>query len=254
MYVAVAAIGGAAVSAWSSNKSASAVSGGTKRAAAYSYLGAERERQYQKRLLKSQRSRMKPWTHAGKVAVKALERGIRPGGEFTKQFGEEDFAADPGYEFRLSEGIKARERSAAARGGLLGGAQLKGLERYSQGVASEEYGKAYGRFQGEQQARFNRLASLSGAGQTTLQNLGGFAQGVGQTTAQLTQQSMGDIGSAQLAGAQARASAYQGYGQAAGQALGGLAYGAQQLGQNQPPQPVQPAQQWTSLNPSNYYR
>lgn len=74
------------------------------------------------------------------------------------------FYADPGYQFRMDEGNKAVERSAAGRNGLLSGATLKALTRYSQGLASSEYGNYT-----------NRLASLAGVGQTasnTMGNLG----------------------------------------------------------------------------------
>ena len=37
----------------------------------------------------------------------------------TAEFGMDKFQADPSYAFRMSEGMKALERSAAARGGLM---------------------------------------------------------------------------------------------------------------------------------------
>lgn len=63
--------------------------------------------------------------------------------------------SDPGYQFRMDQGQKAIERSAAARGGLFSGGTGKALQQYSQGLASQEYGNA-----------FNRLASLAGIGQS----------------------------------------------------------------------------------------
>jgi hypothetical protein len=89
---------------------------------------------------------------------------------------------DPGYEFRLKEGQKAIERSAAARGGLLTGGTGKALERYGQDYASNEYGNVYNRALTDFQTRFNqhevenadvynRLASLAGLGQTTANTL-----------------------------------------------------------------------------------
>jgi len=56
-----------------------------------------------------------------------------------------DVTIDPGYKFRLEQGQLARERGAAARGGLLSGGYLKDLEEYSQGQASQEFGAATGR-------------------------------------------------------------------------------------------------------------
>ena len=52
---------------------------------------------------------------------------------------------DPGFKFRMAEGQKALERSAAAKGTLLTGGTLKDLGQYSQGLASQEYANAYGR-------------------------------------------------------------------------------------------------------------
>ncbi|ANS03860.1 hypothetical protein [uncultured Mediterranean phage uvDeep-CGR2-AD3-C76] len=66
-------------------------------------------------------------------------------GEFTPPTGQELLEEDPGYQFRLDEGRKAMERSAAARGTLRSGATLKGLMDYGQNTASEEYQKAYNR-------------------------------------------------------------------------------------------------------------
>jgi hypothetical protein len=59
----------------------------------------------------------------------------------------------PGYQFRLGEGLKALERSAAARGTLLTGGTAKGLQRYAQDYASGEYG-----------TRVNQLANLAELG------------------------------------------------------------------------------------------
>jgi hypothetical protein len=80
-----------------------------------------------------------------------------------KNFGAADFQADPGYAFRLSEGMKALDRTAASRGGLLSGATLKGAQRFGSDLASQEYGNAYNRFQAnratqsqEYQNAFNR--------------------------------------------------------------------------------------------------
>lgn len=52
---------------------------------------------------------------------------------------------DPGYQFRLQEGQRALDMSAAARGTLRGGAQLKALQGYGQQLGSQEYQNAYNR-------------------------------------------------------------------------------------------------------------
>lgn len=53
--------------------------------------------------------------------------------------------SDPGYKFRLSQGQKALETSAAARGTLNTGGTLKGIVDYGQALASQEYGNVFNR-------------------------------------------------------------------------------------------------------------
>ena len=135
-----------------------------------------------------------PWRKAGEQALNKLI----PLTDY-KQFGMEQFQADPGYAFRLSEGTKALERSAAARGGLLSGATLKGIQRYGQDLASQEYTNAFNRYQTERAAQLQPLQSLAGVGQTTAQQIGQS----GQTMAS-------NVGEALTSGAAARASGYVG--------------------------------------------
>jgi hypothetical protein len=114
-------------------------------------------------------------------------------------FGMGQFQADPGYAFRLSEGQKALERSAAARGGLLSGGTGKALQRFGQEMGSQEYTNAFNRYQTERAARLNPLQSLTGMGQTTANTIGQ----AGQTMAS-------NVGDAMGSAAAARASGYVG--------------------------------------------
>jgi hypothetical protein len=107
------------------------------------------------------RKDQQPWREAGMSALTGLQDA-----DFKRDFTQADFQADPGYAFRMAEGAKALERSAAARGGLNSGRTLKELTKYSQGVASDEYNNAYNRFNADRDRRFNRLSSLAGVGQT----------------------------------------------------------------------------------------
>jgi hypothetical protein len=99
----------------------------------------------------------------------------------TAEFGMDKFTADPGYAFRMSEGMKALERSAAARGGLLSGATLKGTQRYGQDLASQEYQNAFNRYQAERAGTLNPYQALSGTAQTSANVLGQQAGALGQS-------------------------------------------------------------------------
>lgn len=147
-----------------------------------------------------------PWRQAGMTALNKLI----PEATNYIPFGMDQFQADPGYAFRLSEGQKALERSAAARGGLMSGATGKNLLRYGQEMGSQEYQNAFNRYQAERQAKLNPLQSLASVGQTTAQQLGAAGQ-----------QMAANVGQAQTAAAQARASGYMGQANALNQALGG---------------------------------
>lgn len=98
------------------------------------------------------------------------------GGDLNRSFSMSDFQKDPGFDFRLSEGNKALERAAAARGINISGRTMKDLSRYGQEFASNEYQRAYDRFNADQSNRFNRLASMAGVGQAATQSMGNAGQ------------------------------------------------------------------------------
>ena len=114
------------------------------------------------RMNEQNQARQEPFYQAGLSALPAYTQGVMPGGDLVRPFAESDFKADPGYGFRMKEGMQALDRSAAARGGLLSGATLKGAERFGQDIASNEYNNAYNRYVGNQATQRNALAGLTG--------------------------------------------------------------------------------------------
>ena len=78
--------------------------------------------------------------------------------------GKELLANDPGVQFRMDEGRKALEASAAARGGLLSGPTLAALQRQGQELSSQEYGNAWNRASQQAQLReqWGQAASTMG--------------------------------------------------------------------------------------------
>lgn len=126
------------------------------------------------------RQDMMPWLEAGKGGLTKLSDLLGTStnttadgyGSLLKPFSNSDFEADPGYQFRMDEGMKALQRTQSAKGGLLSGAATKEAQRFGQGLASDEYGAAYNRFNQNQSNIYNRLAGLSGTGQTSAQQVG----------------------------------------------------------------------------------
>lgn len=166
----------------------------SRSAASTQAAAAEQGTAAQERMFERQVQLQEPWRKAGEAALNKLI----PLTDYQK-FGMAQFTADPGYAFRLSEGQKALERSAAARGGLLSGATGKALTRYGQEMGSQEYQNAFNRYQAERAAQLQPLQSLAGVGQTSANTLTNAAGTLGSNIAQ-------GIGSA----AAARASGYVG--------------------------------------------
>lgn len=104
-------------------------------------------------------------------------------GSLMRRFSMNDFEADPGYQFRMDEGMRGVEGGAAARGGLLSGAALKAIQKYGQGLASQEYGNAYNRFTSDQTNQYNRLAGLVNTGQGATNQISNAAGAFGQSQA-----------------------------------------------------------------------
>jgi hypothetical protein len=145
-----------------------------------------------------------------------------------RNFGAGDFQADPGYAFRLSEGMKGMNATAAARGGLLSGNALRAGQEYGQQMGSQEYQNAFNRYQANRAAQaqeygnaFNRfqtertntlapLQSLAGVGQSATQQ----AQQAAQNYATGASGALGNYGNAAasniIGAGNARASGYIG--------------------------------------------
>jgi hypothetical protein len=145
-----------------------------------------------------------------------------------RNFGQSDFQADPGYAFRLSEGLKGMNATAAARGGLLSGNALRAGQEYGQQLGSQEYqnafnryqanralqaqeyGNAFNRFQTERTNTLAPLQSLAGVGQSATQQ----AQQAAQNYATGASGALGNFGNAQASNiigqGNARASGYIG--------------------------------------------
>lgn len=102
-------------------------------------------------------------------------------GDLSKSFTMDDFQADPGYQFRQSEGQKAIDRKMAATGKTFSPEAAKALAEYNSNIASDEYATAYNRFNNDQNNLFNRLATLSGFGQTANQTIAGAGQNYAST-------------------------------------------------------------------------
>ena len=126
-------------------------------------------------------------------------------GKYARDFGMQDFTQDPGYAFRFSEGQKAIERSAAARGGLQSGSALKAAAQYGQEMGSQEYQNAFNRYQTNRSNQLDPLYGLMNTGIGAANNLTKAAGVQGQNqaneiNARGTYNASGQVGSANIWG------------------------------------------------------
>jgi hypothetical protein len=215
-WVAGAVVVSSAIGSRASSKAAGAQAAAAESAAAQSTEAANRAADLQYQQFREGVALQEPWRQAG---ITALNRLTPLATEYTP-FGMEQFQADPGYSFRLSEGQKALERSAAARGNLLSGGTGKALTRFGQEMGSQEYQNAFNRYQAERTARLQPLQSLAGVGQTTAQQMSAAGQNLASNVGNIYTSNAANVGNLMTSGAAARASGYVGGANALTQGLG----------------------------------
>jgi hypothetical protein len=204
---------------------------------AASYETLDKQLAFQKQIYEQQRTDLAPYREAGQAGQNKLLEYLGIGGDraaanygkfATAEFTPEAFAAnqDPGYGFRMKEGLKAIDANAAARGGLISGAALKAAGRYGQDMASQEYSNAFNRYQtmrGNTLSPYERLQGVGLNATTMTGNAGATYGGAGN-------QAYGALGSglfnAYGSASQGATGAYGALGTGTYNALGGYGAGA----------------------------
>lgn len=146
---------------------------------------------------------MMPWLNAGTNALADQQAFLN--GDYGAAL------SSPFYAATLEEGFKGLDAGATAGGNLWGGGTDADRIRFGQNAASSQLGNYY-----------NALAGLSGTGQTTANQLGGYGANFANQAGQNA-----------MTGAQARASSYANSANAWGQYGNQLAGLAGQYYQNQ---------------------
>lgn len=219
---------------------ASLIGGAMQSRAVGKAQAAEREQQdkalqLQQRMYEEGVARQQPFLAGGTEDYNRLRALMSGGPGAAQQF----LQMDPGYGFRLSEGLKALERGAAARGGLISGNALRAAQRYGQDLASQEFGQAYNRLAGLANIGPAAAGVMNTLGQNYATGAGNIYGAMGQTAgqAQLARGSIYGNMLNQLGGIGGRAfgmsgpSAFAPGGMASSGFGSGYAFGNQDLGQ-----------------------
>ena len=207
------------------------------KAAAASGAAADRATQLQERIYQESIARQQPFLAGGTEDYNRLRAMMSGGPGAAQQF----LQMDPGYQFRLSEGLKSLDRQAAARGGLISGGALKAAQRYGQDVASQEFGSAYNRLARLADLGPQAAGVMSNLGQNYASNAGNIFMRQGDVAGQMAiargsaygtgLNRLSDLAGRYFAQPQAAPSAFTPSGMASAGFGSGMAFGNQDLGQ-----------------------
>jgi len=193
-----------------------AQAGAAKSAAQLSYQAQQNALAEQQREFNINQGNLAPWIQAGQGALGQLQN-LAP---FQAPTNVTE-ANDPGYQFRLQQGMQALQNSAAARGGLLSGNTGQALVNYGQNYASNEYQNVYNRALTGYQTNYGRLAQLAGFGQSAVGTAGQLGQAAAQNIGNLYLGGAAQQGGALMAAGGATASGYAGLANAISGGLSG---------------------------------
>jgi len=182
-----------------SKAAADAAREGARLSADATLKGVEKNIDFQKWLWGEQKDLAQPYADLGESAIP--EYKALAGKEFTA----EDMYADPGYQFGLNEGTRARDNAAGAKGMQLSGAQQRGITRYGTDYASTKFNESFNR----RQVNLDNLYRMISTGQAAAAGQAATGGAMGnqvsnsiQTGANATSQMYRDIGSIDAAQAQ----------------------------------------------------
>lgn len=146
-------VAGAVISGVAAYGSANAQKSAAQNAANASQQAMQQSIAEQQREFNIEQQNLAPWLSAGTSALGQMQ--TLNSGDYSS------FQQSPDYQFAMQQGLLGLDNSAAARGSLYSGGQSADVLSYAQGLAEQNYNTYY-----------NRLAGLSGAGQTTATQLG----------------------------------------------------------------------------------
>jgi hypothetical protein len=162
---------------------------GSNKAASAQTKAASNATDAQRQMFDITRQGLAPYNTAGQNATDILNGRINQftnPADFHLPTDQASLEATPGYQFNLSQGLKAAQNSAAARGLGTSGAAFKGAERFASGLADSTYqnqvSNAQQTFNNQitnQTNSYNRLLELAGLGENAAAGVGNAATATG---------------------------------------------------------------------------
>ena len=213
----VSSLVGDVIGASSASKAATAQAQAAQQAQQLEQKNATQALGIQSSAQQSTQANLSPYAQSGTMALSKLN-AMQPFSAPTAQQASET----PGYQFQLTQGLKALQNSAAARGGLLGSGTAKSINDYAQGTAASNYGNTYNRALQTYQTNFGNQANLAQQGQGAATNLSSLDQQNATAQGGILENSANAQAAALQNEGAARASGYAAQGNIYGNAVSGF--------------------------------
>lgn len=164
---------------------------GAERAEDKQYAASQQQLQALREGYQNAKNALDPYSTFGKSGMSLISRlyGLDDGTADMSAF-----TASPDYQFRLSEGLKGIEGSAAASGGLFSGAAGKALNNYAQNTASQEFDNYLNRLFGITGIGQNADTAIANAATGNATNMANVFGNIGQNQANRIQSQSNAIG------------------------------------------------------------
>jgi hypothetical protein len=221
---------GGGLSYMGSQNAANAQRDAAERSAAVQKEMADKSIAAQREMFDIGRTDLQPYREGGVTAQNQLFQLLGLGGDktapeygkYTKDFGMSDFTTDPGYQFRLDQGMKALNASAAAKGMGVSGANIKGAIGYGTDKGNQYYQQAFNNYQTNRANRLSPLMDFTRIGQASAAGSAAAASNLGSNLG-TTYSNLGtNLGKTATDAGAAEAGGYVAGGNAINQTIGNL--------------------------------
>jgi len=187
---------GAAASIYSSYLAAGATEDAARAAAEAYQQGIKSSEELQREMFYMSRGDLEPWREAGKNALTQLTGKVEEG--------PGEYEASDYQNWLVGEGVKALDRSAAARGRLHSGAHEKAITQFGQNIS----GAGRRNWLDEYYASLRPLQSMAGVGQTAVNTGAQAGARYAGDMSNVLMSGAGGIANANVMAGNARASGY----------------------------------------------
>lgn len=188
--------------------SAAAGAYGANKAANAQKNAATQATDTQRNMFDVTQQKLAPYNTAGSNSVDILNGRIK---DLTAPVVMDQAALEntPGYKFNLTQGLKAVQNGASARGLGTSGAALKGAATYATGLADSTYQNQFANAVTNQTNSYNRLLQLAGLGENAAAGVGNAATTTGASIGNNIIGAGNAQGAAYMSGANAAGTAAQ---------------------------------------------